>query len=85
MRLESKVALITGGYGGGGCASTRLFAREGATIFVAGRNHERGNGLVAEINDAGATRISLNWTRSIRTGGMPPLPRSRSKPARCTS
>lgn len=53
MRLESKVALITGGYGGMGRASARLFAREGATVFVAGRNHERGNGLAAEINDAG--------------------------------
>jgi NAD(P)-dependent dehydrogenase (short-subunit alcohol dehydrogenase family) len=53
MRLESKVALITGGYGGMGRASTRLFAREGATIFVAGRNHERGDALAAEINSAG--------------------------------
>jgi NAD(P)-dependent dehydrogenase (short-subunit alcohol dehydrogenase family) len=55
MRLESKIALITGGYGGMGRASARLFAREGATVFVAGRNHERGNGLIAEINDAGGT------------------------------
>lgn len=53
MRLKNKVALITGGYGGMGRASARLFAREGATVFVAGRNHERGDGLVAEINDAG--------------------------------
>jgi NAD(P)-dependent dehydrogenase (short-subunit alcohol dehydrogenase family) len=34
VRLESKVALITGGYGGMGRASARLFAREGATVFV---------------------------------------------------
>jgi NAD(P)-dependent dehydrogenase (short-subunit alcohol dehydrogenase family) len=51
--MESKVALITGGYGGMGRASARLFAREGATVFVAGRNHQRGDVLVAEINDAG--------------------------------
>lgn len=38
MRLANKVALITGGYGGMGRASARLFAREGATIFVAGRS-----------------------------------------------
>jgi NAD(P)-dependent dehydrogenase (short-subunit alcohol dehydrogenase family) len=53
MRLENKVALITGGYGGMGRASSRLFAQEGATVFVAGRNQERGDPLVKEINDAG--------------------------------
>lgn len=53
MRLKSKVALITGGYGGMGRASARLFAREGATVFVAGRSQERGDALVAEINSAG--------------------------------
>ncbi|HEY1428079.1 MAG TPA: SDR family NAD(P)-dependent oxidoreductase [Candidatus Tumulicola sp.] len=53
MRLEGKVALITGGYGGMGRASARLFAREGATVFVAGRNEQRGDALVSEINSAG--------------------------------
>ena len=55
MRLENKVALITGGYGGMGRASTRLFAQEGATVFVAGRDKQRGDALVAELNDAGGT------------------------------
>lgn len=53
MRLEKKVALITGGYGGMGRASARIFAKEGATVFVAGRNEERGDAMVAEINEAG--------------------------------
>lgn len=53
MRLAKKIALITGGYGGMGRASARLFAREGATVFVAGRNPERGNSLVAEIKASG--------------------------------
>lgn len=55
MRLQNKVALITGGYGGMGRASARLFAKEGATVFVAGRSAERGTALVSEINEAGGT------------------------------
>jgi NAD(P)-dependent dehydrogenase (short-subunit alcohol dehydrogenase family) len=53
MRLENNVALITGGYGGMGRASARLFAREGATVFIAGRSRERGEELAVEINGDG--------------------------------
>jgi NAD(P)-dependent dehydrogenase (short-subunit alcohol dehydrogenase family) len=55
MRLENKVALITGGYGGMGRASARLFAQEGAAVFVAGRSKGPGDALVKEISDAGGT------------------------------
>jgi short chain dehydrogenase len=45
---------IDGGYGGiGRRASARLFAKEGATVFIAGRSEERGDALAAQINDAG--------------------------------
>jgi NAD(P)-dependent dehydrogenase (short-subunit alcohol dehydrogenase family) len=52
-RLENKIALVTGGYGGMGRASARLFAAEGATVFIAGRSQERGDALAAEITGAG--------------------------------
>jgi NAD(P)-dependent dehydrogenase (short-subunit alcohol dehydrogenase family) len=53
MRLANKVALITGGYGGMGRASARLFAQQGATVFIAGRSEQRGDALVSEIVAAG--------------------------------
>lgn len=53
MRLENKVALITGAYGGMGRASARLFVQEGASVVLAGRKEEKGRALEKEINDAG--------------------------------
>jgi NAD(P)-dependent dehydrogenase (short-subunit alcohol dehydrogenase family) len=71
MRLGKKVALITGGYGGMGRASARLIAKEGATVFIAGRNKERGDALAAEINDGGRVGLSLLQTMFIRTCSAP--------------
>jgi len=65
MRLENKVALITGGYGGMGRASARIFAREGAVVFVAGRDEGRGQAVVHEIVAAGgkAHFVALDVTK----------------------
>ncbi|HEY4015536.1 MAG TPA: SDR family NAD(P)-dependent oxidoreductase [Polyangiaceae bacterium] len=64
MRLTNKVAFITGGTGGMGRASARLFAKEGATVFVAARRPEPGRVLVEEIVAAGgqAHFIQLDTT-----------------------
>jgi NAD(P)-dependent dehydrogenase (short-subunit alcohol dehydrogenase family) len=49
FRLDGKVALITGGYGGIGEAVCRGLAAAGAKIAVAGRSAERTNALVDEL------------------------------------
>lgn len=57
MRLANKVALITGAYGGMGRASARLFAKEGASVVLAGRNTDRGKALEKEINAGGGSAL----------------------------
>lgn len=52
-RLENKVAIITGGTSGMGEASARLFAKEGATVLIVGRNAEKGERVVKSIIDQG--------------------------------
>lgn len=53
MRLDGKVALISGGARGMGAAEAKLFAREGAKVVIGDILEEEGRRTEAEINDAG--------------------------------
>lgn len=64
MRLENKVAIVTGGASGMGAATARRFAKEGAKVVVADMLEADGQAVVAEIAKAGGTAmfIALNVT-----------------------
>ena len=53
MRLENKVALISGGARGMGAAEAKLFAREGARVIVGDILEAEGRQTEAEINEGG--------------------------------
>ena len=50
MVLAGKTALVTGATSGIGAETARVFAREGATIVLTGRNTERGERLLGELD-----------------------------------
>ena len=53
MRLENKVAFISGGARGMGAVEAKLFTREGARVVIGDILDEEGRKTEAEINEAG--------------------------------
>ncbi len=64
MRLEGKVALISGGSRGQGATEAELFVKEGAKVVVADILEPEGNAVAAQIREGGgdASFIRLDVT-----------------------
>ena len=60
MRLENKVALISGGARGMGAAEARMFAREGAKVVIGDVLETEGRQVEAEINEVGGECVFVH-------------------------
>ena len=75
MRLEGKVALISGGARGMGAAEARMFARERARVAIADLLEDEGARVEAEIAEAGGEAIFIrldvtsetDWEQAVET------------------
>ena len=75
MRLEGKVAIITGGARGQGATEARMFAQEGARVVIGDIRDELGMQVEAEIRELGGEAVYLHldvtsdddWQRAVAT------------------
>ena len=75
MRLEGKVAMISGGARGMGASEAKLFAQEGARVVIGDVLEEEGRKTEAEINETGGEAIFVrldvtseaDWERAVGT------------------
>ena len=60
MRLENKVALISGGARGMGAVEARMFAKEGAKVVIGDVLQDEGRQVEAEINESGGECVFIH-------------------------
>jgi 2-keto-3-deoxy-L-fuconate dehydrogenase len=59
MRLQGRVAVVTGGASGIGAATARLFAREGAHLAIVDQDRPGATGLAEEIRASGRDSLAV--------------------------
>ncbi|GAK04990.1 3-oxoacyl-[acyl-carrier protein] reductase [Geomicrobium sp. JCM 19037] len=59
MKLDQKVAVVTGAASGMGEAIAKLYAREGASVVVADLNEEGANAVTASIKEQGGQAVAV--------------------------
>lgn len=57
MKLQNKVAIITGGASGIGAATAKLFVQEGAKVVLVDLNEEKGKAFEAELKEQNAEAL----------------------------
>jgi 3-oxoacyl-[acyl-carrier protein] reductase len=68
MRLQDKVAIVTGGASGFGAGIARKFVAEGASVIVADLNLQAALDLVAQLGTAArALRVDVSDAADVRT------------------
>ncbi len=73
MRLDGKIALISGGAQGMGAEEARIFAREGAKVVIGDISEEAGKAVEAQISEAGGDVVFVrlddteecDWTNAV--------------------
>jgi len=67
MKLQNKVAIVTGGAQGIGSGITTRFAAEGATVVIADLNEEKAQQQAATLSASGATVAAIRCDVSDQT------------------
>lgn len=64
-KLEGKIAIVTGGTSGIGLATAKLFASEGATVYITGRRQAELDAAAAQIGNATGVQVDSSKVEQL--------------------